>query len=88
MYSFGPAPGPGPKGALMLAKTVCPEHRRQGYAYASGVLVCRGCGLPAAQHETTAETVARKAAQDALWSEAAADAARLLAPLADVEAPF
>lgn len=45
-----------------MPKTTCPEHRRQGYAYAEGRLICRGCGLPESAHETSAETVARNAA--------------------------
>ena len=46
-----------------MEKVTCPEHRRQGYTYVGGALVCKGCGLPRHMHETNEETLARLAEQ-------------------------
>jgi len=46
-----------------MSKTECGKHRTLGYAFDGGRMVCRGCGLTAAKHETTDETLARKAAR-------------------------
>lgn len=43
-----------------MDKTTCPDHRRLGYHLSGGKYICKGCGLPEAQHETAAETVKRK----------------------------
>lgn len=42
-------------------KTTCGQHRTLGYAFVAGLMVCRGCKLPASAHESTDETLARKA---------------------------
>jgi hypothetical protein len=43
----------------MLHLTTCGQHRTLGYTVVDGVWVCRGCGLPQHQHETSEQTVAR-----------------------------
>ncbi len=42
-------------------KTSCGQHRTLGYYFQAGLMVCRGCDLPASYHESTDETMARKA---------------------------
>jgi hypothetical protein len=45
----------------VITKTTCGNHRIYGYSYDAQLnLVCKKCGLPDAQHETNAETLARK----------------------------
>jgi hypothetical protein len=41
--------------------TTCGQHRIQGYAFVAGLMVCRGCQLPASYHESIDQTLARKA---------------------------
>lgn len=41
--------------------TTCGQHRILGYTFVAGTMVCRGCQLPAGYHETTDDTMARKA---------------------------
>jgi hypothetical protein len=43
-----------------MSLTTCNQHRVQGYALNAGQWVCRGCGLPQSQHETNAQTLARR----------------------------
>lgn len=42
-------------------KTSCGQHRTVGYAFVAGLMVCRGCGLHASEHESIDETQARVA---------------------------
>lgn len=49
--------------ATPTAKTACSGHRTMGLAIINGVWACRACRLPASQHETADETVARRAAE-------------------------
>lgn len=45
---------------MTITKTTCRSHRISGYTIVDGVYVCRGCGKPEAEHETNAETIARR----------------------------
>ena len=51
-------------------RTTCGEHRTKGYTLNETPLrgkpmwVCRGCGEAEALHETTTETLARKAGEE------------------------
>ena len=50
--------------------TTCGQHRTLGYAFVAGLMVCRGCKLPADHHESTDETMARRATAEWATSEA------------------
>jgi hypothetical protein len=44
-----------------MSHTTCSQHRVLGYTISNTQWVCIGCGLPQSQHETIAQTLARRA---------------------------